>query len=616
MQESTSLNLLKTVIEQLPTATALFSGDDFICIGRSKTFGEYFIDQEIVDLKVLNDAFQEVVLVKSDVEVEYANDEKVQYLKLKFTPILNSEKKLEFISLHVESSQKISNVEHGKFAIIANSIPALVSYIDVNLCYQFVNESYLKWFGMTSDQIIGRSMNEILGAKAASIVLPYAEAALRGNSVSFETRLEYREGGTREIIANYSPDFSTDGNVRGFIVLVQDITERKLVGRRVAESEERFRTVFSLAAVGIAMATVKGEILQANPAYCSITGYTQEELLKLTFADITHPDERQDNYKIIRKLLDDGTSGKIEEKRYVKKDGEIVWAQVTISVVRNEIGEAQNVITIIEDITERIIYRSKLQEALEATQLERTKLEKLTLDLQAAVTARDEFLSIASHELKTPLTSLKLQTQMAKRKASHKDSEEQLSPDKMLKIITQSEKQVERLTYLIDDMLDISRISTGKLTFRLEQFDMESVIHDVVERLGPIVEEASCEIQLQLKGPMIGIWDRDRIEQVFINLLSNAVRYGAGKPIKIIAEMVNNEVVVKVVDHGIGIAKSDLKRIFKLYERAISSNEVSGLGLGLFIVKEMVIRHSGSIDVESVEGLGSTFIVRLPHNLT
>lgn len=440
------------------------------------------------------------------------------------------------------------------------------------------------------ENILGKKVSEIMGEDSLyfKLIKKVHETGERIGSKAYTF-----ESGLFDLL--FEPIKNHSGGIEAVLVTgtISHETEK-----RILESEHRFRTVFSLAAVGIAMATVKGQILQVNPAYSLITGYSEEELLRLTFADITHPEEREDNYKVIKKLLDDGDTGKIHEKRYIKKTGEIVWAQVTISIVRDVLGNAENVITIIEDITER--------------RLSRQKIEKLAFDLQSAVKARDEFLSIASHELKTPLTSLKLQTQMTKRLTHASEINSELVAAKNKRFVLQVEKQIERLMFLVDDMLDISRITTGKLTFKKETFDFCEVVEEVIDRLSPLLIDANCPVTLAIPKPVIGEWDRDRLEQVLTNLLTNSSRYGAGKPIIISVHEEQDQAEIRVRDYGRGIAKIDHERIFNRYERAISFNEVSGLGLGLFIVKEMLEKNKGSIKVESELGLGATFIVNLP----
>jgi PAS domain S-box-containing protein len=233
---------------------------------------------------------------------------------------------------------------------------------------------------------------------------------------------------------------------------------------------------------------------------------------------------------------------------------------------------------------------------------------------QEAVRARDEFLSVASHELKTPLTPLRLHTQSMKR-ALDRGTFAEFTPDKLKRVIETSDKQIARLAQLIDDLLDISRINIGQLNLNLEKFSLAEMAREIVERYSGEASIAKCTIELQIKSEAVGYWDRFRTEQIVTNLLTNAIKYGAAKPITVQVAEENNTATITVRDEGIGIEKKDQNRIFERFERAVSPYSFRGLGLGLFIVRELVNMHFGDIRVESAVGKGSSFIVDLPTDL-
>lgn len=229
--------------------------------------------------------------------------------------------------------------------------------------------------------------------------------------------------------------------------------------------------------------------------------------------------------------------------------------------------------------------------------------------LEAAVKARDEFLSIASHELKTPLTSLMLQTQLLQRR---QERGEVLPPESVKRVLDQTTRQTERLARLVNDMLDISRLAAGKLALETEMFDLAELASDVVAKLGPQLSEAQCEVSVQAPEPVVGTWDRYRLEQVLTNFLTNAARYAAGKPVEVSVRRLEHRAELRVRDNGRGIAQEDQERIFRKFERAVGGREVGGLGLGLFIVREIVEMHGGTVRVESGVGRGAAFTVALP----
>lgn len=230
---------------------------------------------------------------------------------------------------------------------------------------------------------------------------------------------------------------------------------------------------------------------------------------------------------------------------------------------------------------------------------------------KTAVNIRDEFLSLASHELKTPLTTLKLQIQMRKRNMEKGDLSA-FEPEKMKRHLENEDAQLNRLVRLVEDMLDISRIRVGKFSLRIEQVDIVQLARDVIQRLEVQIRESRSEIELVAPESLSGEWDSYRLEQVFVNLLTNAMKYG--RQGKITLSIVPNidYVEMSVADQGIGISESDQDRIFQQFERAVSSSEASGLGLGLYIVKQIITAHQGEIRVQSEPGKGSIFTIRLP----
>lgn len=230
---------------------------------------------------------------------------------------------------------------------------------------------------------------------------------------------------------------------------------------------------------------------------------------------------------------------------------------------------------------------------------------------KTAVNIRDEFLSLASHELKTPLTTLKLQIQMRKRNMEKGDFTV-FEPEKMKRHLDNEDAQLNRLVRLVEDMLDISRIRVGKFSLRIEDVDMVQLVKDAIQRLEMQIKESKCEILLDAPETLSGQWDSYRLEQVFVNLLTNAMKYGRqGKIVfKVVSD--NEHVEISVSDQGIGISEEDQERIFQQFERAVSSSEASGLGLGLYIVKQIITAHQGEIRVKSEPGKGSVFTVRLP----
>lgn len=243
------------------------------------------------------------------------------------------------------------------------------------------------------------------------------------------------------------------------------------------------------------------------------------------------------------------------------------------------------------------------------------ELERLLRETQTAVKVRDEFLSIASHELRTPLTSLRAEIQVIQMLVE-KDLLATYPKERLQQLVRLNERQFTRLSRLVDDLLDVSRISSGHLTLDLAPVPIGSIVRDALSVLRGDLSVSKSEVTVNVSAEATGLWDRLRLEQVFVNLISNALKYGAGKPIRIDVAKVDDSVEVSVHDQGIGIAEADLKRLFQRFERAASSRHFGGLGLGLYITRQIVEAHGGTIRISSSPGEGTKVTVRLPLRAT
>jgi signal transduction histidine kinase len=229
-----------------------------------------------------------------------------------------------------------------------------------------------------------------------------------------------------------------------------------------------------------------------------------------------------------------------------------------------------------------------------------------------AIGARDEFISIASHELKTPLTALKLRLSSAIRTQERAAPRDQASEEKLGRALVASSQTTDRLVSLVEDLLDVSRLTAGRLVLRFERVPLDDLVRDVTGRLREQANESGSAIDVSIPAPVLGSWDRTRIEQVVTNLLTNALKYGAGKPISLSAHAADGWARLQVKDLGQGISRADQTRIFQPFERVTSSTRVGGLGLGLYIGRQIAEVHGGTLTVESAPGQGATFTLDLP----
>lgn len=358
-----------------------------------------------------------------------------------------------------------------------------------------------------------------------------------------------------------------------------------------------------------------GLILTWNRGAERLKGYTVKDVVGSHFSRFYTPEDMKRGHPTFE-LKQAASTGKYEEEGWrIRKDGTRFWANVVITAIRDESGVLLGFGKVTRDLSERKIAEDKLRDAYASLELrvqERTaELSKARDEAERAVKMRDEFLSIASHELKTPLTSLQLQTEI-RRMNLEAGRTEAFAPAQMAKLIASDERQVTRLIQLVEDMLDVSRLAMGKLSLSKELFDLNALTHEVVERFAPQLHSKGIHVDIHEAPTAQGRWDRFRIDQVLTNLVSNAIKYGGEKSIRIDLSATDVEARVVVRDEGIGIAQADQARIFDQFERTNELKGIGGLGLGLYIARQIVDEHGGRLRVESQLGKGSSFIVDLP----
>lgn len=386
-------------------------------------------------------------------------------------------------------------------------------------------------------------------------------------------------------------------------------SKRVIAEDALHSSEARFKLMVEVVKdYAIFMLDTEGRVASWNEGARRIKGYEASEIIGSSFSRFYTPEDilRQHPQE---ELLIATATGRFEEEGWrVKKDGSRFWASVVITRLDDKEGSHAGFVKVTRDLTERKnaeIALKKANENLEQKVLDRTR------ELELALNARDEFLSIASHELKTPLTSLKLQLQLTQRDLKP-SSEQSLPVEKILKAIDLSVRQVNSLSNLIEDLLDISRIRTGRFTLNFEELGLSEIIEEVVARFSQQLLAAGCVVDLQLDETVRGRWDRHRLEQVITNFISNAIKYAPRSPLCIETKWEGNEAAFSVQDFGSGIPKNLHQLIFDRFERVNHDSHVGGLGLGLFIVRRIIDAHHGTVRVESEQGKGSKFIVHLP----
>ncbi|MFD1122702.1 ATP-binding protein [Methylophilus flavus] len=239
------------------------------------------------------------------------------------------------------------------------------------------------------------------------------------------------------------------------------------------------------------------------------------------------------------------------------------------------------------------------------------QLQATQAELQHSLNMREEFMSLVAHEMRTPLNTLFLEVQVRLSQLA-KNNLSIFTPEHLQKMLGRGERQLKSIMRLIEDMLDVSRIKNGKLSIQPQDANLSSLLRQLAEDLTPLARESETEFVLEIASEVEGHWDAFRIEQIIINLMTNAIRYGKGKPVHVSLNLEGGHAVIKVADQGVGIAEHEQKKIFEAFERSGDNEVKAGLGLGLYISKKLAEAHAGDISVISQKDSGSTFILRLP----
>jgi PAS domain S-box-containing protein len=366
------------------------------------------------------------------------------------------------------------------------------------------------------------------------------------------------------------------------------------------EHEEWLSTTLRSIGDGVIATDAAGRIVFLNPVAEALTQWSKSEAQGRLLNEVFHiigEHEREERESPVSKVLREGKIvGLANSTLLVRKDGTELPIDDSGAPIWDERGKIRGVVMVFRDVTGK-----KRREAERAQLLQET---------QAAVRVRDEFLSVASHELKTPLTPLQLRLDSLEATASSEPSGV-IPAARVIKDVRVAQRQVQRLTDLVESLLDVSRLSTGRLQLRLGEVNLTAVAREMVSQLQQQAQSAGCEVLLEALGPVRGMWDQLRLEQVVTNLLTNAFKYGAGKPIHLRIWAEAGKAKLQVRDQGIGIDPANHRRIFGMFERAVSDRHYGGLGLGLYITRQIVESLGGTIYVDSEPDQGATFTIEL-----
>lgn len=472
------------------------------------------------------------------------------------------------------------------------------------------NEGAKRVKGYEASEILGHHFSQFYPGEALAENRPAKELEIARTEGRVEDEgWRIRKDGTRfwanTVISRMN---DLNGNLIGFTKVTRDLTEKKHAEEELARAEERLRLMINVVKdYAIFMLDTEGNITSWNEGAKRIKGYEASEVVGTHFSRFYLPEDIARNHPQ-NELKIASQTGKYEEEGWrVKKDGSTFWANVVITRLDDSTGKHIGFVKVTRDLTERRRAEEKLRqinEGLEERVKERTK------ELEDAVKVRDEFLSIASHELKTPLTSLKLQLQLSRKRVTK--IETSTISSEVVHSLDNCLRQTNSLSKLIDDLLDVTRIQSGKMPLDLKDLNLSDLIKDVVSRFSDSLANAGCTVNLHLDDNITGHWDAVRLEQVIVNIVSNAIKYAPGKPIDISSQVSEGNAVFSIQDYGCGIKKEDHIEVFDKFTRVNIDKNVGGLGLGLYIVNRIIEAHKGTISLESEPGMGAKFTICLP----
>lgn len=416
----------------------------------------------------------------------------------------------------------------------------------------------------------------------------YGEVAETGQSIRFE-----QQSDAFQRTFNLYAFRVGDPQERKVAVLFTDITAQKMSGEALRKSEEHNRAIVSQTSVGIFGADLDGYITFLNEKASQLFGLGKNEGIGVNVLDMTVPEFRETTLQKFGKLIAEGRSFE-SEKRMFRKDGSEFWANLSVAGISDRKGNIKSVVAVVIDITQRKAAETALRESEQ--------------QLKELLRLKDDFIGIASHELKTPVTSMKAYAEIVK------ESMEQLGDKQNSYQLSRLNEQIDRLTTLIRHLLDTSRISEGQLQLVSENVDINSLL---LERVDEIKRTTGHQFVCHLgKLPAIP-GDRERLAQVMTNLLSNSVKYApAHTTITVSSELEENAVRITVQDEGPGIAAADQEKIFEKFFRSRTKgmSTYQGMGLGLYITAQIIQKHGGELGVQSEDGRGAAFSFTLPLN--
>lgn len=565
-------------------------------------------------------------------QVTHYEDERVglQYYSYKAFPLPDQCVGVAFenITYRILSERQLQESER-RYATLAQISPVGIFRANPSGQCIYVNDRWCQIVGLTREQALVEGwLAGVHPADGDRISAEWQRTLVEQQPFRVEYRVLHPSGKLVWVLAQAVADQDAVGVINGFVGTLTDITEERATELALLESEERFRTTFEQAAVGIAHVAMNGRWLRVNQRLCEILGYTREELYQRTFQDVTHPEDLKTDLDHIDRLLKGEIRDFSYEKRYIHKSGAIIWVEITVSLGRDtgnlhrlaplpaietsdaDAASAQYFIGVVEEISERKAAELALQERASELSYLNTVLSRTTSLLKRRNEELDQFAYIASHDLKAPLRAIANLSEWIEDDIGDQLPAENRHQMDLLRC------RVQRMERLISGLLDYSRV--GRVQVNTEWVNVSELLSDIIDSLAPpptftiIVEEGMPTFSTK----RLALW------QVFANLIGNAVKHHHRSDgwVRVSMREMSNHYEFSVADNGPGIESHHHDRIFQIFQTlrpdsAQSDDMNASTGIGLSIVKKIVESEGGTIQVTSQMGEGAIFRFTWPKQI-